>query len=115
MFSQIRIDESRQRVGLNNRDVFRLNCNILCSFSTICSCSLKQKMKLLLLFCIIFVAICHYSAAGMVGGWSDMSDVNSSNFQKIVSFAAKKMSEASNSVYLLKPIEILNAKKQVSF
>lgn len=51
----------------------------------------------------------------MAGGWSDMSDVNSASFQNIVSFAAKKISEASNSLYLFKPVEVLNAKRQVSF
>lgn len=72
-------------------------------------------MKFFVIFCVIIVAAFHYSAAGMAGGWSEISDVNSSGFQKVVSFAAKKISEGSNSMYLLKPVEVLNARKQVSF
>uniref|UniRef100_A0A482ZE59 U20-Lycotoxin-Lsp1a_1 n=1 Tax=Lycosa sp. SGP-2016 TaxID=1905177 RepID=A0A482ZE59_9ARAC len=58
--------------------------------------------------CLLQAVLCQ-----MVGGWSDVEDTNSENFQKIVSFATDEISVQLGSSNKKQAIEILSGRQQV--
>ena len=66
------------------------------------------------LFVFVFIAtVFHTNASGMVGGWSNVTDTDSSSFQKVVHFASAKITTDCNSPFRLRPMKIISAQKQV--
>lgn len=72
-----------------------------------------RKMKFLIFICIAVTFVTQIHMGRMTGGWSNVTDVDSPEFQEIISFANEKVSARSNSMYVVKPIEVIDAKKQV--
>uniref|UniRef100_A0A482ZCA3 U42-Lycotoxin-Lsp1a_1 n=1 Tax=Lycosa sp. SGP-2016 TaxID=1905177 RepID=A0A482ZCA3_9ARAC len=58
--------------------------------------------------CLLQAVLCQ-----MAGGWSDVEDTNSENFQKIVSFATNEISVQLGSSNKKQAIEILSGRQQV--
>nr|WBW70118.1 venom protein [Lampona murina] len=72
-------------------------------------------MKFLIVVCIAIAPVIQTATAsiGKTGGWSPVKDVNSADFQRIINFATATISSGSNDLYLMRPVEVLNAEQQV--
>ncbi|GFU04152.1 cystatin-1 [Trichonephila clavipes] len=65
------------------------------------------------IFLIGLCSLIYVSSAGLVGGWSDVENVNSPEIQKYARMATKNITDSMHSPFHLKMMNITKAEKQV--